>query len=1442
MSYRKYQIVVLVIVLISGCLLLRAISSQASEAALSTDDRIATEPSFTEHNMGVQSLEDNSLAAGSSTYSVAGENAKLHYQPFVNTSATWLWETETAIQNTTVTDTELSLHYYDGDGVLVTTEVYTLPAHASQTYLASDAVGDGFSGSLVITSAQNIAAIAHGTPIPYWAGEGLVSYATPTISTTEMILAPIYRNPGGWNSTFSLQNTADVPTALTVTFHNITGTLIYSHTDTLPSRGSANYATPSWDALGEDFQGIAIVQADSPLVGVTLAVDPAAGVMAHNSIPISESSGGGTGLEDYCLHLPFVNKNYPGSSLIWLHNRGESPANVMINFYDSEGNVVCSWNVAEQIPVNGQQMLSLLDLWEIPDGYLGSAIVASDSPVDAWVNASTTAGNDERIGYEATAAGSETVAVPFVRGIAPNAPTTRIFVQNIGADDAAVSLSYYDENGALTNTVSDFIPPGAMQTFEPSEVRGSAIVTGVQPLAVVGYVERDPLASTHQSTLDDLQKGDLCTSTYTLHNAGSQMATLQHTFYDQFHRYEHTFGDSLSVDQSRTYDLDEINELPTGYTGYGVVNADQPFTYTLDACPTCVPAEAVTIAAPAIAAVGEAVPFTGTVSPADATPPITYTWDFGDGTIATGSSIAHTYAMAGTYSVVLTATNSCSTQKVTAAHTLSIGAPSYQQTISPTMRGGLCTSVYTLTNQGDATATVVHDFYDEMDQWLHSLNDSLAPGATAVYDLGEITELDDNYIGYTIISADQPFTYGLESCPPDPYFTLEVQPAAHDILPGDSAIYTVTLTAYEGFADPVDLSVTNVPTGASAAFGSDPLTPSADTLLTITVPADATAGDYTLSVQGADGGLTREQSVALEVRSQPSGAVPVITGVSPDHAYNHQATGMTISGQDFEETPQIYLGDNRLSEVTFVNAASLEATVPANLDPGIYDLTVVNPGGKSATFSNGFTVEQAPTPDAAYVLPTRGTNDVPVALNIYGAAFTTNVTVTLSGPATVPLADLARLSAGHVRGTVPISTTPGTYAVVVINPEAGSDTLMEAYQVVDASDESLNDFYASEQDVWVYTPTLRSGEIAALGLRVHRQGGKQAISTTVRFYENAPDGEFIGETDTPLLAANDSENTGAVSWVPDEAGHHTIYAIIDPEDLFPEAPADWAESNNVISRTFIVLPRSADNVPPRMDDFTINDGVDQTRETDVWLDANGSEMDLAGQSGVSSIRYEEFEYSQGSGDWILVHNSGWLDYETSHVNYPWTLVDSPGVRYLRAWVADAEGNISASPAVDFINYLPATEHVKAGGVNLYRRYVEAGEQLIVRVMPVSGDPDLYVWPPDWTEGGAWSSIKGGTAEDRVSFLASESGVYQIEVYGYTAANYQLEITTNSAQVAATIAPQLMADSNAASADKQKREIPVVDPADTPSNQIAVPEPPSTSGVINSVYLPLVIKH
>ncbi len=56
------------------------------------------------------------------------------------------------------------------------------------------------------------------------------------------------------------------------------------------------------------------------------------------------------------------------------------------------------------------------------------------------------------------------------------------------------------------------------------------------------------------------------------------------------------------------------------------------------------------------------------------TPPVTYTWDLGDGTQARGPSINHTYSAAGVYTVAVTATN-CATATATMLHTLTVVPP-----------------------------------------------------------------------------------------------------------------------------------------------------------------------------------------------------------------------------------------------------------------------------------------------------------------------------------------------------------------------------------------------------------------------------------------------------------------------------------------------------------------------------------------------------------------------------------------------------------------------------------------------------------------------------------------------------------------------------------------------------------------------------------------------
>ncbi len=80
------------------------------------------------------------------------------------------------------------------------------------------------------------------------------------------------------------------------------------------------------------------------------------------------------------------------------------------------------------------------------------------------------------------------------------------------------------------------------------------------------------------------------------------------------------------------------------------------------------------VATPASPSVSQTVSFQGSVAAGDefTERPVEYSWDFGDGGLAAGNPVTHTFTMTGTYTIVLTATGPCGTDVYT--DTLGVGA------------------------------------------------------------------------------------------------------------------------------------------------------------------------------------------------------------------------------------------------------------------------------------------------------------------------------------------------------------------------------------------------------------------------------------------------------------------------------------------------------------------------------------------------------------------------------------------------------------------------------------------------------------------------------------------------------------------------------------------------------------------------------------------------
>jgi parallel beta-helix repeat protein len=84
---------------------------------------------------------------------------------------------------------------------------------------------------------------------------------------------------------------------------------------------------------------------------------------------------------------------------------------------------------------------------------------------------------------------------------------------------------------------------------------------------------------------------------------------------------------------------------------------------------------------------------------------------------------------------------------------------------------------------------------------------------------------------------------------------------------GSSATNTITATLVSGSPQPVSLSVSGLPTGASGSFSQTTCNTTCSSLLTIATAATTPVGTYLFSVKGAAGGMVQSTNVTLKIDS-----------------------------------------------------------------------------------------------------------------------------------------------------------------------------------------------------------------------------------------------------------------------------------------------------------------------------------------------------------------------------------------------------------------------------------------------------------------------------------------------------------------------------------------------------------------------------------------------
>ncbi|NCC34681.1 MAG: hypothetical protein EOM24_22100 [Chloroflexia bacterium] len=436
---------------------------------------------------------------------------------------------------------------------------------------------------------------------------------------------------------------------------------------------------------------------------------------------------------------------------------------------------------------------------------------------------------------------------------------------------------------------------------------------------------------------------------------------------------------------------------------------------------------------------------------------------------------------------------------------------------------------------------------------------------------------------------------------------------------------------------------------------------------------------------------------------------------------------------------------------------------------------------RTGTLPAAFTV-LATIPQVSEVVPASAFNDEASEIMVQGSNFAVGVVVRL---ATTDLVT-TRINGMTLLAEVPAGLTPGVYDLRVINPGGAQALVPAGFTVLDATDSTFDDLFSSSDQLWVSPVVPQANTPFQLGLVVQRTGGKQVLADIpVTFRRDSVTGPVLGSATVPFLdPGTNSDSTPPITVTLPTAGLVTIYALIDPDGTIPESTT----ANNVVSRTILVAAAAADRTAPVVTSIGINGGR-RTTVVNPEISVDITAIDPPPQaSGVRSIHIIEYVYNTEAQRWVPVASSGWLPYNQTPESYRWSLLAQPGLHYLQVRARDAANNISLGQARRLVNLELPTDRVRRRQTRIYRYEVGAGQEFRVNLEVLSGDADLYVWSSD-PQQSAWVSNLPGSANEQVIIPAEQvvPGVYQVEVYGYTAAEYRLSTSVGAALPAMTTA-------------------------------------------------------
>jgi uncharacterized membrane protein len=283
-------------------------------------------------------------------------------------------------------------------------------------------------------------------------------------------------------------------------------------------------------------------------------------------------------------------------------------------------------------------------------------------------------------------------------------------------------------------------------------------------------------------------------------------------------------------------------------------------------------------------------------------------------------------------------------------------------------------------------------------------------------------------------------------------FSISASPASQTVVQGNPTSYTVTVTPSGGFTSNVTLSVSGLPTGASATFSTNPISGgSGSSTMNVTTSASTPAGTYTATITGTSSSpsLTHTTTVTLVVKpaSSPNFSISAspsshtVTQGSPT-SYTVTVTpsggftsSVTLSVSGLPTGVSATLSTNPISGGS--GSSTMNVTTSASTPTGTYTLTITGTSSSPSlmhTTTVSLVVNPASTgnfslsasPSSQRVTAGRSTSYT-VTVTPSGG-FTSNVTLSVSGLPTGASATFSTnpISGGSGSSTMNVATSSGT--------------------------------------------------------------------------------------------------------------------------------------------------------------------------------------------------------------------------------------------------------------------------------------------------------------------------------------------------------------------------------------------------------------------------------